>query len=362
MQARLKRADIEAFKTNASQIPKHDDNPILQFIRVVIEGDFATLTKSNLESFIIHTINNDSEDCSFLVDEKILFEFVQLSSSEYINFSVEKTRILIYDDRNHSESQTERAEMFPQIDLSNEEWTPISKPALVAIGIAAEIVFGDEISGMRNTVFVGEGYVAGSDATIGFKQAFKEPLPKLSLRKKVAMAISKLNKAEHSFNKSFDLFKDNHVLFGFRKAEVNWFDLAKPFGEPTNNAPDFILNKNLIVKWNTFCINSCKSKFLTAKWKAVDNRLDLVLIDEKYEISNKTHFDIINGNGEFVYSPETLNQLLKVLPCDTVYFYSGPFRVFVTDIDRSFTAAIMLIDAQKEKEKIEHKEKQNKEK
>jgi hypothetical protein len=359
MQARIKRADIEAFKTNASAIPRHDDNPILQFLKITVEGDFATLTKLNFESFVIHTIPNDSEDCSFLVDEKILFEFIQLPVGEYVNFNIEKNRILIYDERYHSESPTERPELYLGIDTSNNEWTPIPKAALTAIGIAAEIVFGDEIQGARNTVFVGDGWVAGSDATIGYKQAFKEPLPKLCLRKKVATAISKLSKAEHSFNTTFDLFRDNHVLLGFRKSEIRWMELAKVFGEPDPD-PDFILNKHNLIKWNTFCINSCKSKFLTSKWVAEGNRLNLVQLDEKYEISNRTHFDIIDGSGEFVYNPETFNQLLKVLPADTLYFHSGPFRIFLTDMDRSFVAAIMLIDAQKEKEKIEFKEKEKK--
>jgi len=343
MQARIKRADIEAFKTNASQIPKHEDNPILQFIKVTIEGDFATLIKSNLDSFVVHTISNDSEDCSFLVDEKILFEFVELSSSEYIYFSIEENRIRIYDERYNTKSPTERAELFAQIDSNSGEWTHIPKTALTAIGIVAEIVFGDEISGVRNTIFVGDGHVSGSDATIGYYQKFSETLPKLSLRKKVAISIAKMPKAEHSSNSSFDLFRDNHVLFGFRKSEINWFDLSKPFGSISNDA-DFILNKHLLIKWNTYCINSCKSKSLTSEWKANGNRLDLILLDKGYSIDNDAYFDILNGSGEFVYNPETMNQILKVLPGDTIYFHSGQNRMYMTDLDRSYTAAIMLID------------------
>src|SRR5215208_4849930 len=165
MNARIKKDDLASFKTYASQIRKNTDQPITDYLKIEVIGDFISVTKTNYKAFAIQTTPNDSEDCCFLVDENILFNFVELSDSEYINFTITGIRITIFDDRNKAVSQTENVSMYPKVDVTNKEWVTVPKYILDAVGICAQIVFDDEISGIKNSVFIGQKYVAGSDAT-----------------------------------------------------------------------------------------------------------------------------------------------------------------------------------------------------
>jgi hypothetical protein len=109
-----------------------------------------------------------------------------------------------------------------------------------------------------------------------------------------------------------------------------------------------------LIKWNTFCIKSTKSKILTATFKAEGNRLELELADVKYERDNNSYLDIIDGSGEFRFNPITLNSLLNVLPSEQIHFYpskrrldSGQLdRYYITDSAKTFMSAIMLYDNQ----------------
>lgn len=344
MNARIKKDDLASFKTYASQIRKNTDQPITDYLKIEVIGDFISVTKTNYKAFAIQTTPNDSEDCCFLVDENILFNFVELSDSEFINFTITGIRITIFDDRNKAVSQTENVSMYPKVDVTNKEWVTAPKYILDAVGICAQIVFDDEISGIKNSVFIGQKYVAGSDATIGYWQQIKEDLPNLVLRKEVAMAVSKLNGCDISSNDSYDLFKQGNVLFGFVKSVIGFVCLPPKF-EETDRDLSFYINKSALIKWNSFCINSCKSKVLTAEFNADGNKLNLELIDSKYERNNNSYLDVANGSGSFTFNPVTLNTLLKVLPNEQLHFYPGRKndRYYITDKDKTFMSAIMLI-------------------
>jgi hypothetical protein len=350
MKARVRKAELESFKDHAAQIRKNNELPILEYLKIEVIGDFVHITKTNMKAFVIQTTVNDSEDCSFLVDENVLFNFIQLSDSEYINFEISGIRIKIYDDRHNAISQTDNVKTYPSVDITNKEWVSVPKHVLDAVGVCAQIVFDDEISGLRNSVFIGDNYVAASDATVGYWQKHAEDLPKLVLRKEVAMAVSKLNGCEISSNESYDLFKSGNSLFGFSKSEIKYVNLPPLFLLPEEKL-SFYLNKSALVKWNTCCVNSCKSKVLTATFSAKSYRLELELIDAKYSRDYNSYLDIIDGEGFFKFNPLTLNTLLKVLPTEQIHFYPSKRivngcvdRYYITDKDKTFMSAIMLIN------------------
>lgn len=343
MQARLRRREIEQFKPHASNIKPSETNPIVdQFLKVGIVGDYASVTKSNLNAFAILTVPNDGEDCEFLIDQKILFDFCELSDKEFINFIIDGNNIKIWDGVHNTDCPTDRAIMFPSVDAELiGEWQAVSQPALDAIKIAAEIVFPDQISGARNTVFCGNGFVAGSDATIGYMQYITEPMPQMVLRKEVAQIVSKLAPCKYAQSKHHDLFLDGDLLVGFGKSEVNYIDMRPIFQNmPTGHA--FSINKNLLIKWNNYV--SGKSKTLSAKWFVEGRKMALQLENSKVNYKTDSVYDVPEDcTSEFKFSPDTLNQLLKVLPCEVVHFVPGANRYYITDADRKFCAAIMLI-------------------
>jgi len=346
MQARIRKSEIVSFKEQSGTINTSKVSlPILKFLKIDIEGDFCSITKSNHESFIIKTFGNDSEDCSFLVSEDTLYHFVNYCDSEYINFLIDGTRIVL--SGGHSSkvsSPTDSAKIYPSIDTANNAWISLPKLSLTSAGLASQIIFDGEIAGPKSYVFFGNGNVAGSDGSIGFLQPIKDHLPNLSLRRDVAQVVCKMTSCQHGSNESFDLFKENDTLYGFRKSEQPFFDLSPIFSRPEEGIdPDFVINKGLFSKWNTWVINTSGTKGKAAHFKCEDNRLILQMIDADNGLDFHDILHCKGGKGVFDFDPALMNKIIDICPCEELFFYPGKNRYYITDAEKTFISAIMLI-------------------
>lgn len=347
MEARIRKEDLSAFKTQAADIVvKKDLLPVLSFIKIQVEGDFATLTKSNNRAFIVKSIPNDSEDCEFLVDETILNNFLEACDTDFVNFSIDGLRIVLTSGRARMISPTEHARMYPKIDLSSATWEPLPKLLTVTAGIASKIILDTEL--MMNAqahVFAGNNFIAGSDFSIAYYQPIADKLPQLILRKEVAACVGKMAACQYSYNESYDLFKDGETLFGFVKSELGFFDMSGAFKMDDLKEPHFSTNKNAILRFTNLCINSA-TKGSSATLKASGNDIiHFELVDSGVNLDIHLDVPVANsdGNADFKFSPHLLTTLLKVIPCDDVYFYPGKQRYYITDLDKTFLAVIMLI-------------------
>lgn len=346
MKARIKKDDLIQFKSFAKDIIADKQLPITSFIKIDVSGDYVSLTKTNCKSFVIHTCINDSEDCSFLIDETTIFNFIELSESEYINFKIDGYKITITDERNTTKAQTDNSSLFPKFDLNSvNEWVLLPDSVLSAAGICSQVVLDQEIGGLSNSVFIGDNTVVGCDGSIAYWQKFEFEIPKIVLKKNVAYFISKLKECQVSYNDSYNLFKSGQFLFGFVKAEINYVEVVPRIGEPKEGLKQsFYLNKSSFIKWNTYCVNTCKSKMLSAEFSGCKDKLELSLTDSGYDQTHNGYIDIIEGEGYFKFNPETINKLLRVLPSEQIYFYPGSQRYFISDSNKTFMSAIMLIN------------------
>lgn len=344
MEARIRKDALTAFKEQAAFIKPISDRPILEYLKVEIEGDFATLTKSNDKNFIQKTIGNDSDDCVFLVNEKILYDFMNYSDAEFINFSIEGIRCTISDPKNHIISQTESPKMFPFVDTAAaSEGVVLPKLVLVAAGIGAQIIFDGEISGPKSNVFIGAHAVCGTDANIGYYQPIAEDVPELVLRKEVADCISKMNSCTYSTGANYDLFSDEETLYGFIKTEYKFTDMGRVFQMPDAENANFSCNKNGLMKFSSWTSASIKDNLLAATFTAKDNNLHLEMLDSKMNIEASGNIAIRGGEGNFKFNPIMMGKLLKLAPVEECFFYQLRDRYVITDMDKSFIAAIMLI-------------------
>lgn len=347
MQARIRKEDLTAFRTQAADIiiSKKDVLPVLIFLKVKIDGDFATITKSNNRSFIIKTIPNDSEDCEFLVDEETLYNFLDLMDGDYVNFSLEGVRIVLTAGRAKMISGTDQPHLYPKIDLSNENWIPMTKLSIVTAGICSKLIMDGEIMDAKSHVFAGNNSVSGTDANIGYYQHVNENLPNLVLRKEVAQCMSKMSSTHYGSNLSYDLFRDDQTLYGFSKSEYPFCDLGIFFtgvNGPNFNSGGFSTAKSNIARFCQSCVNS-GNDILSAIFQMMPGGLlHLEMVDAANNLD--IHKDIpIKGESavDFKFNPEQMNDLLKVIPSDDVFFWPGVKRYFITDKDRTFTAVIM---------------------
>jgi len=220
---------------------------------------------------------------------------------------------------------------------------PICKLALVTAGIAGQLVFNGEVMNAKSFVFVGRGKVAGTDGNIGYYQTIGEPLPELVLRKDVAACISKMNTCQYCRVNNYDFFKEDNSIYGFAKSEYGFMDLAQVF-PGIREELTFCVNKSSIMKFNVHCLTSTKSKVEGVTFDCEGDNLFLQMLEEKWEVETKANIPVKGKNpGKFKYSPTYMNNLLKLLPCDEVFFYPGHNRYYITDAEKSFLSAIMLI-------------------
>jgi DNA polymerase III sliding clamp (beta) subunit (PCNA family) len=345
MLARIKKSEIEAFKIQAANIKPNTLMPILSYLKIEINGDYCEMTKSNNEAFVIRTSINDSENCEFLINESVLYSFAEYSAAEYIEFEKDGNRIKIFDQYNATRSPTEPSHLYPKLDKENNT-DPIELPKLVLVsaGICANIIFDGEVFDAKSFVFVGKKCVAASDATIGFLQKIgMEELPEIVLRKEVAICLSRMNRCIYCKNNNYDLFQDEATLFGYIRAELQFFDmnLIMPnVGEKFH----FTINKNALMKFNAHCVSITDSaKSLAVTMKGENNILSLEMVLSKLERDTRARLFMRGEKADFKYDPAAMTNLLKCIPCEEVYFYEGNKRYYVTDAEKSFVSVIMLI-------------------
>jgi hypothetical protein len=345
MQARIRKDELITFKAEASDIILGKESlPVLVFLRIQIEGDFATIIKSNMRSFIVKTIPNDSEDCLFLVHEQTLYDFLEAADTDFISFESIGTRILISSGRAKIYSPTEMPHIYPKIDIENSEWTLLPKTATSTAGICSKIILSTDLMvNAQSHVFIGKHFAAGADGSIGYYQAIAEQTPILCLRKEVAQCVSKMSNCQVSYNASYDLFKSGQTLFGFSKSEIGFFDAMGGLfkGKLDDKWPQFSCSKNNILRFTNLCIaRAPKANGATFEIKEENNLyLELIVPEENLDI----HLDIqVKGKeAKFKFNPTLLANLLKVVPSEDVFFYPGNHQYFISDLDRSYVAVIM---------------------
>jgi hypothetical protein len=342
MQIGIPRKELNQFKEKAVNIDTNTTIPILAYIKIEIDNGICTIVKDNLEAFVINefpdTINNE---CSFLVNENTLFKFLAFSESRFIQFELGVNKIRIFDDYSSVECSTERPQYFRMPELYPTTWTKISRDTLDSIGVAAKLIFSNEIDGQKSNVYVGNGHVAGTDGTIGYCGEMVEKMPNIVLSKNIADIVSKLKYCQYSYSTAYDYFGEDLITYGFLRNENTFFDFAPLFGEIERDF-SFKISKNLILEFCDLCIKTIKSKREVFFASIHPEKNSLVLTMEGSDIKIQHNIPLNKGDFKrFKFNPERMKVLLKALPCETVYFYPGDKRYFITDSEKTFTSVIM---------------------
>jgi hypothetical protein len=341
MQIKIPRNDLNHFKDKAVNIETNTTIPILSYIKFEISGITSKIIKNNLKEFVIGSFpESGNNECSYLVLENTLFEFLEHSDSKFLQFELGMNKIKIFDNSNSVESPTERAQDFIDPDFIPITWTKISRDTLESIGIASKFIFSNEIEGEKSKVFVKNGYVAGTDGIIGFYAEMIDNVPDLVFQKNIAGIISKLKYCEYSTNKNYDYFREDLITFGFPRTEFSFINFTPLFGEIKSDF-SFHIHKKSLITFCDLCANVVDSKkvFFPAIFYSEDGSLMLTMEGSDKKIKNNLP---LNGHVKrFKFNPERMKVLLKALPSETVYFYPGENRYFVTDARKSFLSVIM---------------------
>jgi DNA polymerase III sliding clamp (beta) subunit (PCNA family) len=332
---------VKLFKNKASKISKNHILPICSYLLFDFNNDECTITKNNLSAFISETFPASGAG-KFLIDEKILFNFVETNKGEFIEITQAKNRVTLSNVNNgqisNAESPTDDASMFPVNELPHGEGSIIDPSLVSEIKTAARLTIDAEIPTAKNFVFVGKGIVAGSDAVVGYISKTDFPI-ELILRKEVILSLPDTG-VTHFKNNSYDFFVSGNATIGFSKSEFSFFDFTKFMD--IGNEKVFEINKADIVDFNDMAIGSAISDVITASWSFNNNEMILESLDVMCNVKVNRKLPI-QGTGSFSYLPNHMNKLLKALPGEQLHFYKSENKYYITDADKSFVSLIMKV-------------------
>ena len=113
---KLNVEQLKRFKANSASIKSNGIIPILDYLKF----DKGTVTKNAMGSFVIQKIDGCTK--SFLVDEKILMNFVAYTSSPTIDIEIKDGKVIMSDGSTKKISPTEPVENFPTNDESDDNY------------------------------------------------------------------------------------------------------------------------------------------------------------------------------------------------------------------------------------------------
>lgn len=338
---KIKVSELRAFKSNAGFLKQNNLLPILSYLKF----DKGTITKNNLSSFILQKITDFKE--SFLVDEKILMNFIDNTSASEIEILLKDKRILISDGMTKVYSPTDDIKIFPSTDEDEYEKVELAEEVIAAIKIASHFILPEEGDmPVKAYVFVGGSLVAGSNGFIVYVEKFKDQLPNFLISKEVSACIGKFTSVDFSQSDKYYFLENKVLKFGFIKPTQGFVDFS-PFSEFNRNTPAFTINKNEFIQFNDIAISSTPLKGTVATFSVEDKKLNLNMNDTSYEISVSKEIPIEGSmEGSFAFLPSNINPLLKNVPDELLTFYQAKDRYYVTGQSGFVSFITRMLDKQ----------------
>lgn len=330
---KIKLEDLKKFKVNSVGIKSNSILPILNYLKF----ENGTLMKNNLKAFVTQTIPGVDQD--FLIDDRILMNFIEFSSSEEIDINIEGARVIISDKFTKVISPTDDIKIFPTTDIPEGETQLMTEKLLKAIGVAQNFIVESDNATAKIHVFVGNNYVAASDGFIAYLEKI-EGVPKIFLRKHTCQALANFTEAKFIENDSYHFFETEGCKFGFVKPEGTFFDLT-PFAKIPTDSEKFTVNKTEFVRFTDMCTTSTESKIFVGTMKVEDNKLKLDMNDKDFEVDVKKEIECIGAiTGEFRFNVSYMGKVLKTLPDEELTFHKSNRKCYITGAS-GFVALIM---------------------
>lgn len=321
---KLQTNQLKQFKAAASAIKQNNILPILSYLKF----DNGTITKNNLESFII--MDSDFEG-TMLIDEKVLMNFVDFTSASEITATVKGTQVIITDGKTKVTSPTDEVKNFPTNTETDTEQIELSANILYAIKAASNFTMDDQSMPFKEFIFVGNNIVTASNGFIFYGEK-TTGAPQITIGKDAASAITKFESVLFSENDTYQFYSNGIYKFGFIKKDIKFLDMTKFMNLPESDKVE--VNKSELIKFCDMCISNTPGRVVTAK---VDGNL-LSMVDAGYGINIETNISATLDT--FGFSPAYMIRMLKSLPGETLQFIRGKNKYYITG-ETGFVSLIM---------------------
>jgi hypothetical protein len=327
-------ADIRSFKKNSGHIKRNGIIPILDYIKF----DNGTITKTNLNEFVVQEANFNG---SFLIEERILFNFIEYTNASDIVFSADGKRITLSDGSQKTTSAQGDIALYPVTEEPPKETVALTDTILKLFGAAAKYTIEEQHDLVISHIFVNSDAIYASDRFIAFYRKIDRELPKTAIPRSVAEKVSSIDPSDFSQTEKRLFFKAGKVLYGFQKTEAVYFDLSMLFNYEKDAS--FHVSKSELIGFNEMCLSMSPLKICYPSFEIKNGKLFLSANDGDYGVDNEKEIDVVGKmESKFKYEATRMTRLLKTAPDDELTFCHIKGRMYITG-DSGFTSLIIEI-------------------
>lgn len=329
---KVSTSDIRSFKKNSSHLKKNGIIPILDYIKF----DNGTITKTNLNEFVVQESNFTG---AFLIEERVLFNFIDYTNSPEISFIADGKKIILSDGSQKTTSTQGDVALFPETEEAPKETISLTDTILKLFGAAAKYTKDDQHDLIVSHIFIGGDIITASDRFIGFYRKIDRELPKTAIPRGVAEKVSSIDPADFSQTERKLFFKTGKVLYGFQKTEAVYVDLGKYFDYKKDVS--FCAPKSDLIGFNEMCLSMSPLRICHPTLDILNGKLCMSAMDGDYGVDNEKEIDT-QGNigGKFKHDATQMIRLLKTAPDDELTFSRTGNIMYITG-DSGFTSLIM---------------------
>lgn len=347
-------SELKKFMSHSKNIRANGILPILSYVKLECIGKNATLTKTNLHSFVVVDIEADfKNDETILIEEQTLNSCVNFSKGDSIKIEVKGINVVLDDGFRKLQSQFEDAKNFPAVDGMNDtKIIEFDESLIKSLSLAKNHTLPAS-NGMRewksfvHVLKIGsKSFVVGINGAVSYFRSFKEVLPELSLDPETVAIICKFPSLNYNSNERYDYFQYLGVTYGFIKAETGRPQLEGIF-DKFKSEDSLIVNRKDLVD---FCdmVSSLNGSHIPPEVTLNDKGKDKLLLkyidmtgiekaSEPISVESKT-FNV----PEILFQPKNLLTVMKDLGTEKVKISKILGNMIITtEEEPEYTGSIM---------------------
>lgn len=307
---------IKSFKYLASSIKTNSIIPVLSFLRF----KDGYITKSNLESFIIMKADFDG---SFLLDEHMLYSFIDGISSTEITVTIEGNTALLTDGKEKQKCPTLPVEDFITLpEFSGEKYTLdnslITEIKIAYAGVTQEL----DHTPIASCVIVANGIVGACGGISSYTNKCDEKLPKIILEKQAISMLKNFKEVLFYESDNYLVFSSDDFQFGFIKKDMQAFDLRQFSTLPEGEGIE--IPKSEIISFSDSCVATCAGRPI--KISIEDGKM--IMNDPGYSVEKEKPLSA--KLDDFTFNPVFMSKLLKSLPDEVLKFTRAKSKYYIS--------------------------------
>jgi hypothetical protein len=350
----ISTSELKRFLYHAKNIRDNRILPILSYVKLECKGNSATLTKSNLNSFVVCEIKAEfKKDETILIDQQTLSACVNFGKGKEVKITLKNGNVIMDDGFRELKSQCEDEKNFPEIETNTGEKTPFDADVMASLSLAKSHTLPAASGGMREwKCFVhvlkieNKSFIVGISGAVSYFKSFKQKMPEISLDPETVAIITKFPEADYSSNDRYDYFQHEGTTYGFIKAETGRpqlegiFDKFKSEDSLTVNRKDLVDFCEMVQSFNGTTIPPEVSMINVDKNKVLLKYIDLTGVEKASEpiaVEGKT-FDI----PDILFLPKNLLIVMKDLGVEKIKIEKIMGNMIVSSPEeKNYTGSIM---------------------